>query len=71
MTHKDRWLLDVLQSVGHLLSFFFHVFRPLVCAVLDMGMAGDRIQGAKEMEDEQLLQENQGGEDVKGKEGNL
>jgi len=64
MTHKDRWLLDVLQSVGHLLSFFFHVFRPLVCKVLDMGMAGDRIQGAKEIQDEQLLQENQGGEDV-------
>jgi len=32
---RDKWLLDIFQSLFHLISYFFHVFRPLVCMVLD------------------------------------
>jgi len=32
---RDRWLLDIFQSLFHLISYFFHVFRPMVCMVLD------------------------------------
>jgi len=32
---RDKWLLDIFQSLFHLISYFFHVFRPMVCLVLD------------------------------------
>jgi len=37
MAYKEKYLLDVLESLLKLLSFFFHVFRPLVCLVLEHG----------------------------------
>jgi len=37
MAYKEKYLLDVMESLLKLLSFFFHVFRPLVCLVLEHG----------------------------------
>jgi len=37
MDYKEKYLMDVLESLFKLLSFFFHVFRPLVCLVLIQG----------------------------------
>merc|ERR1712227_274720 len=37
MAYKEKYLLDVMESLLKLLSFFFHVFRPLVCLVLKHG----------------------------------
>ena len=37
MAYKEKYLVDVMESLFKLLSFFFHVFRPLVCIVLDHG----------------------------------
>jgi len=36
LNNRDSWLLDIFQSLFHLISYFFHVFRPMVCMVLDM-----------------------------------
>eukprot|EP00092_Neocalanus_flemingeri_P015357 GFUD01016613.1.p1 GENE.GFUD01016613.1~~GFUD01016613.1.p1 ORF type:complete len:333 (-),score=85.70 GFUD01016613.1:181-1179(-) len=35
LSYRDRWLLDVIQSLFLLISYFSHLFRPLVCLVLD------------------------------------
>jgi len=54
MNYRDRWVLDVIQSTSLLISYFFHVFRPLVCLVLDPNMmnnlyrSGYRLIGYRE-----------------------
>lgn len=35
LTTYNIWVLHVLQSFFLLISFFFHIFRPLVCLLLD------------------------------------
>jgi len=35
LTSYNMWVLHVLQSFFLLISFFFHIFRPLVCLLLD------------------------------------
>lgn len=37
MAYKEKYLMDVMESLFKLLSFFFHIFRPLVCLVLETG----------------------------------
>merc|ERR1719154_519232 len=48
ISYRDRWILDVVQSLFLLISYFSHIFRPLVCLVLDPGiMANLYMKGYK------------------------
>ena len=35
MAYNEKYILDIAESLLKLLSFFYHVFRPLVCLVLE------------------------------------
>lgn len=35
VSSSTTWIINVFHSLSLLISFFFHVFRPLVCLVLD------------------------------------
>ena len=62
LAFKEKYLLDVLESLLKLLAFFFHVFRPLVCLVLEHGASlsqenlimNDKLQ----IEGKKLLKKN-------------
>jgi len=34
MAYNEKYVLDIAESLLRLLSFFYHIFRPLVCLVL-------------------------------------
>jgi len=35
LTTHSMWILNILKSFFLLISFFFHIFRPMVCLILD------------------------------------
>ena len=35
LSSYNMWVLNILQSFFSLISFFFHIFRPLVYILLD------------------------------------
>ena len=63
MAYKEKYLMDVMESLFKLLSFFFHVFRPLVCLVLEHGASlshDDFILNAKlQSEHKKLLKRDE------------
>ena len=54
ISNRDRWILDVVQSLFLLISYFSHLFRPLVCLVLEpnimasLYMKGNKLIGLRE-----------------------
>ena len=35
MAYNEKYFLDIAESLLKLVSFFYHIFRPLVCLVLE------------------------------------